>query len=57
MNKGQLERAIERTKKQMNEAAKRLGFIEAAQYRDEMIKLQDMLDKKPIENIIKSKKR
>jgi excinuclease ABC subunit B len=45
MNRGQLEKAIERTKKQMMEAAKKLEFIEAAQYRDEMIKLQDMLHK------------
>ncbi|MDR0699459.1 MAG: excinuclease ABC subunit UvrB [Tannerella sp.] len=46
MNRGQLEKAIERTKKQMIEAAKKLDFIEAAQYRDEMIKLQDMLSGK-----------
>jgi excinuclease ABC subunit B len=46
MNRGQLERAIERAKKQMVEAAKRLEFIEAAQYRDEMVKLQEMLEKK-----------
>ena len=39
----QLEKTIERTKKLMTEAAKKLEFIEAAQYRDEMVKLQDML--------------
>ena len=44
MNKGQLEKAIERTRKLMVEAAKRLDFIEAAQYRDEMIKLQDRME-------------
>jgi excinuclease ABC subunit B len=27
----------------MTEAAKRLDFLEAAQYRDEMLKLQEML--------------
>ena len=57
MNKSQLEKAIERTKKLMTEAAKRLDFIEAAQYRDEMIKLQDMLENKPIQNKTKSKKK
>ncbi|MDH6358047.1 excinuclease ABC subunit UvrB [Parabacteroides sp. PF5-9] len=43
MNREQLEKAIERTKKLMTEAAKKLEFIEAAQYRDELIKLQDIL--------------
>ena len=46
MNRGQLEKAIERTKKLMHEAAKKLEFLEAAQYRDEMIKLQDLLEGK-----------
>ena len=45
MNRGQLAKAIERVKKQMTEAAKKLDFIEAAQYRDEMVKLQGLLDK------------
>ena len=35
MNRKQLEKAIERTKKQMMEAAKKLDFIEAAQFRDD----------------------
>ena len=39
----QLEQTIERTRKLMNEAAKKLDFIEAAQYRDELIKLQALL--------------
>jgi excinuclease ABC subunit B len=43
MTRPQLEKAIERAKKLMMEAAKKLEFIEAAQYRDEMMKLQDML--------------
>ena len=43
MNRKQLEKAIERTKKQMMEAAKKLDFIEAAQYRDELVKLEDLL--------------
>ncbi|GHT28755.1 UvrABC system protein B [Bacteroidia bacterium] len=43
MSRPQLEKAIEHTKKQMTEAARKLEFIEAAQYRDELIKLQDRL--------------
>ena len=46
MNKAQLEKAIERTKKQMMEAAKSLDFLEAAQFRDELIKLEDLLKSK-----------
>lgn len=42
----QLEKAIAQARKQMTEAAKKLDFLEAAQYRDEMLKLQDMLDQK-----------
>jgi excinuclease ABC subunit B len=47
MNRRDLEKVIERTEKQMAEAARRLDFVEAAQYRDEMLKLQDMLNGKP----------
>jgi excinuclease ABC subunit B len=43
MNRSQLEKAIEHTKKQMTEAAKKLEFIEAAQYRNELVKLQDLV--------------
>ena len=43
MTKPQMEKAIERTRKQMQEAAKKLEFIEAAQYRDELLRLEDML--------------
>ena len=46
MNRKQLEKAIERTKKQMMEAAKKLDFIEAAQYRDELLKLEELLKEK-----------
>ncbi len=45
MNKAQLQKAIEKVKKQMSEAARKMSFIEAAQYRDEMIKLQSLFDK------------
>ena len=46
MTRPQLEKAMERAKKQMTEAAKKLDFIEAAQYRDELVRLQDLLAKK-----------
>ena len=49
MTKAQLEKTIERTRKQMTEAAKKLEFIEAAQYRDELIKLEDLLKNKQAE--------
>ena len=44
MNKDQLKKTIENTRKAMVEAAKRMEFIEAAQYRDELVKLQDRYD-------------
>ena len=50
MTKAQLEKTIERTRKQMTEAAKKLEFIEAAQYRDELIKLEDLLKNKQAES-------
>lgn len=43
MTKPQMEKTIERTRKLMQEAAKKLEFIEAAQYRDELLKLEDMM--------------
>ena len=46
MSKDQLKKSIERTRKLMQDAAKNLDFIEAAQYRDELIKLEDMLKNK-----------
>jgi excinuclease ABC subunit B len=42
-----LEQQIERAEKQMTEAARNFDFIEAARYRDEILKLQDMLKRKP----------
>ena len=44
MTRPQLETAIERLKTQMLDAARRMDFIEAAQYRDEMLKLQQRLN-------------
>lgn len=46
MTKPQLEKTIEKTRKQMYEAAKKMEFIEAAQYRDELLKLEDLLKEK-----------
>ena len=44
MNPQAIEKAIANTKKKMEEAAKKLEFIEAAQYRDEMRRLQVLLN-------------
>ena len=46
MSRPQLEKSIERTRKLMQEAAKKLEFIQAAQYRDELLKLEDLLKEK-----------
>jgi excinuclease ABC subunit B len=43
MSKPALEKAIAKTKKAMQDAAKKLEFLEAAQYRDELIKLEEIL--------------
>ena len=42
----QLEKCIDRSRKLMQEAAKKLDFIEAAQYRDEMLRMEEMLKEK-----------
>ena len=41
-----MQAAIDRLKTQMIEAAKRMDFLEAAQYRDEILKLEEMLKAK-----------
>lgn len=46
MTKDDLKKSIARAKKQMAEAAKKLEFLEAAQYRDLVIKLEDELNSK-----------
>ncbi len=46
MSREQLEKSIERTRRLMNEAAAKMEFIEAAQYRDEMFRLEEILKKK-----------
>lgn len=43
MTPQQLEKAIDRTRKEMLEAARKMDFIEAARLRDEMLKLDDIL--------------
>ena len=46
MNADALEKAIEKTKKQMKAAAKELDFIEAARLRDEMFAFERLLNEK-----------
>ena len=46
MTRDQLEKSIARTRKLMQEAAKKLDFIEAAQYRDEMLRMENLLKNK-----------
>lgn len=47
MNREALEKAIEKTRKNMEKAASELNFIEAARFRDEMNDLQKLLKSKP----------
>lgn len=44
-NESDIKNAIAKTKKLMMDAAKKLEFLEAAQYRDEILKLEDLLEK------------
>lgn len=46
MSKDDLKKTIAKLKKQMTDAAKKLEFLEAAQYRDQIIKLEDELKNK-----------
>lgn len=46
MSKDELTRAIAKAKKQMAAAAKKLEFLEAAQFRDQIIRLEDELKSK-----------
>jgi excinuclease ABC subunit B len=46
MGAPELEKAIEKAKKQMEKAAKELDFIEAARFRDEMYAYQELLNQK-----------
>ena len=44
MSKEQLQKSIDNTTKLMKEAAKRLDFLQAAQYRDEILRLQELVE-------------
>lgn len=46
MSKEQLEKALKRTKKEMEKAAKEMDFMEAARLRDEMFELEEKLKEK-----------
>ena len=46
MTRKQLEKSIENTTALMKKAAKELDFIQAAQYRDEIARLQKLLEMK-----------
>ncbi len=46
MSKSALEKAIQKTKKAMQEAAKNMEFLEAARLRDEMFRLEELLKSK-----------
>ena len=46
MSREQLEKSIAQTRKLMQEAAKKLEFIQAAQYRDEVLRLEELLKEK-----------
>ena len=45
MSKKQIEKTIEKTRKSMMGAAKKLEFLEAAMYRDELFKLEELLNR------------
>ena len=46
MTRPQLEKLIAETTRRMKEAAKELNFLQAAQYRDEIIRMQKELELK-----------
>ena len=46
MSKEQLRKSIQYTTELMKQAAKDLDFLQAAQYRDEILKLQEQLELK-----------
>jgi excinuclease ABC subunit B len=46
MSRTELEKAIDKVRKEMEKCAKELDFIQAAQYRDEMFKLKEILNSK-----------
>ena len=46
MDKTELEKLVKQTQKSMEKAAKELNFVEAARYRDEIIELKEMINKR-----------
>ena len=46
MSEEQLQKSIAKTEKEMKKAAKDLDFIEAARLRDEMFRLQKLMNQK-----------
>lgn len=46
MNEEQLRKAILETTERMKECARNMDFLQAAQYRDEIVRLQDLLEEK-----------
>ncbi|MCB8999101.1 MAG: excinuclease ABC subunit UvrB [Bacteroidales bacterium] len=46
MDEDQLKKALEKTRKNMEKAARELDFIQAARFRDEMFELQKLVEKK-----------
>lgn len=46
MTVAQLEKSIQRTKKMMQDAASKMDYLSAAQYRDEMFRMQELLEEK-----------
>ena len=46
MDKTELEKLVKQTQKSMEKAAKELNFVEAARYRDEIIELKEIINKR-----------
>ena len=51
MSAEQFKKSIERTRRLMEQAAEKMEFIEAAQYRDEMFRLQELLKDKEAQDV------
>ena len=51
MSAEQLKKSIERTRRLMEQAAEKMEFVEAAQYRDEMFRLQELLKDKEAQDV------
>jgi excinuclease ABC subunit B len=45
MSKEQLQKAIQQAKKNMEKSVKEMDFLAAAKYRDEMLALQEQMEK------------